>query len=260
MSINFKVDWVSAERLRPYLAYTFDDQQRAVELYVLGRQLGAAIFHQIAYLEVALRNCMVEYLSKAYGEDWYAKPEVGFDERVRENLSEFWESLPKNFTRNAERGEKLGGRLVAASMFRTWTNMLDKGAGTGLPAPFDKADHDRIWTSTALRQTFKDANALAKKKDPNFQATGLTRDWVYRKVFPVRQIRNRIGHHESIAPKGVPITGADTRLSARECAEVCMDLAQMIDRDLATFLSSFPVMDLIDKLDCFNSSLNNQRS
>lgn len=253
--MEFKQSWISEKRFEPYLHCTWECKERAVELYLLDRQLSASMFQDISYIEVALRNAINRYLSETYGDSWYSQT-IGFDKRVRENISESWESLPSRFTSaNVDRGASLGGRLVAASMFRTWTNMLDKGGSTGLDAPFDWADHDEIWTSDALKKVFPGANALAKQQDKNYETYGLKRAWVYQKVFPVRQIRNRIAHHESLSPKGVAITGAETRLTPEQCYEQCIDLAQMLDRDLAEFLAHLSTPQLLQELASFIDAL-----
>lgn len=250
--------WISEDRLKPYLSATYQNESKALALYELDRRLSSAIFHEIAYIEVALRNAIVEYLQKTYGESWYADTTVGFDLRVRENLIEAWESLPSRYTKDAERNRKLGGRLVAASMFRTWTNMLDKGGETGLKPPFETADHDKIWTPKALEVTFRGAKPLGKRlQDPEFRTYGITREWIFRKISPIRYIRNRIAHHESIAPNGVPVTGTNRRLTPRECHELCLEVAEIIDRDLAAFLrSNIPVAEILDELDAFKESLD----
>ncbi|MCT1414626.1 MULTISPECIES: Abi family protein [Corynebacterium] len=251
-----KIEWVSEDRLTPYIDRTWGCPDRARELYELDRRLSALLFEAISYIEVALRNSINAYLTETYGDDWYTQVEVGFDNRVRANITESWESLPKRFTSvNADRNRKLGGRVVAASMFRTWTNMLDKGDVSALPAPFDRADHDRIWDAMALNRVFPGARQIARQQDPDFEHHGLTRQWVYTKVFPVRQIRNRIAHHESLTPKGVPITGTNTRLTPRECHHACLELGAMIDRDLRSFLENLAVTNALNELDSFTGSL-----
>ena len=257
--MQVKLGWISEDRLRPYVDETFGAQDKALELYDLDRRLSASLFYDISFLEVALRNSINRYLSEKYGEDWYSKMEVGFDERVRENLSESWDSLPRSYTsKHAVRSKKLGGRLIAASMFRTWTNMLDSGGSSGLPEPFDKANHDNIWSTAALREVFPGAYQLAKRKYTNFQSKGLNRAWVYEKVYPVRQVRNRIAHHESLTLRGVPIPGRNARLTVFDCHVACLDLAEMLDHDLLAFLEKSPTQALLGKLREFESSLVNQ--
>lgn len=241
---HFKKEWISEERFRPYLERMFHAEEAALELYLVDRKLASAFFRDIAFIEVALRNAINRLLAEKFGSDWYARAEVGFDARVRGNISEAWDSLPRRYTaQQVVRGATLGSRIVAASMFRTWTNMLDKGGGTGLAAPFERADHDQIWDSAALLEVFPGARQLARAQDPNFSSQGLTREWVYHKVLPVRKIRNRVAHHEPLVLSGVPITGTNHRLSPRESFNAYMDLAAMLDRDLASFLEGLRTSD-----------------
>lgn len=245
-------NWISNDRLKPYLDSVANSGDDARVLYVLDRELGASLFQDISFIEVALRNAMNRYLTSEYGDDWYCQIGIGFDGRVLGNIADAWNSLPSKFTKETPvRNQKLGGRLVAASMFRTWTNMLDKGGSSGLPAPFDKSDHDKIWDRKALLAVFPGALTVAKAKDENYEHQGLTREWVYKKVLTVRQIRNRIAHHESVAPKGIPITGTEDRIDRRECFEACLDLAGMLDRDLQTFIRGLNTPTVLKKVDDF---------
>ncbi|ERS51681.1 MULTISPECIES: Abi family protein [Corynebacterium] len=257
-SKRIKKEWLSENRLEPYLTKTGGSTDKAFELYELDRHLSASLFHEIAFIEVALRNSVSGYLSSEYGDDWYCKLEMGFDKRVRDNITEAWNSLPTDFTKNTERSKRLGGRVIAASMFRTWTNILDTGGSTGLPAPFNNADHDRIWSRQALISVFPGANSVARKKDPEFSTHGLTRKWVHSKILEIKKIRNRVAHHESVVLRGIPVTGTDTRLRPRECHEACQDVAAMLDRDLASYLTeNLPTTAILTELDTFYASLNN---
>lgn len=245
-------DWVSEDRLEPYMKRVCRDVCAARELYVLDRRLSSSLFMDISFLEVALRNSINRNFTERFGEDWYSRIEIGFDARVRENIQESWSRLPAHFTgKGAVKGSRLGGRLVATSMFRTWTNMLDKGGDSGLKEPFDRADHDRIWGRRDLVKVFPGAQRLARMQDPKFGNRGLTREWVYEKVFPVRQIRNRIAHHESVIPNGIPITGTDVRLGPQGCHEACMDLAAMLDEELAQFLTTLSTPKILTDVEIF---------
>jgi len=244
-----KDNWISDDRLKPYLDSVANSRDDARALYVLDRELGASLFQDISFVEVALRNSMNQYLTSEYEDDWYCQIGIGFDGRVLGNIADAWDSLPSKFTKeNPIRNQRLGGRLVAASMFRTWTNMLDKGGSTGLPAPFDKSDHDKIWDRKALLAVFPGALTIAKAKDEKYENQGLTREWVHKKALTVRKIRNRIAHHESVIPKGVPITGTEDRIDKHECFEACLDLAGMLDRDLQTFIQNLNTPAVLKKL------------
>lgn len=233
-----KVDWVSEHRLRPYVEAALEDNEKAYELYMIDRSLSASLFCDISYVEVALRNAINRALSETFGVDWYALVSVGFDARVRENLTDAWESLPTKYTgKGVVRDAKLGGRIVAASMLRTWTNILDAGGTTGLEKPFERSAHEKIWEEATLLKAFPGARILARSQDENFEHTGLTRAWVHKKVHPVRIIRNRIAHHESLI-RGIPLTGEGKRLSPRDSFNAILDVAFMLDSDLQSFILS----------------------
>lgn len=231
------VKHISEKRLQPYLQLAHLSQEKALELYRLDRKLASAIFEDIAYLEVALRNNINQVLCEDFGNDWYCR-QIGFDERVVRNIADTWEKLPAQYTsKSADRNSTLGGRIVASSMFRTWTNMLDAGGSSGLPAPFEKSHHGDIWTRDRLIRVFPGANQLAKIQDPEYAARGLHRAWVHEKVLYVHWLRNRAAHHESLV-NGIPKPGdsGGKRIIIGDCLQHCTDLAVMLDRELYSFL------------------------
>ncbi|MDK8880039.1 hypothetical protein [Corynebacterium sp. MSK008] len=46
-------------------------------------------------------------------------------------------------------------------------------------------------------------------------------------------------------------------MTPRECHELCLEVAEIIDRDLAAFLrSNIPVAEILDELDAFKESMD----
>lgn len=228
---------ISKQRLTPYLEHSFDDEDGAVRLYQLDRRLSAELFYEIGIIEVALRNAVDRYLSGKYGETWISNLALPIDHRTSENFHDAWESLPApHRAENMERNKKLKGRILAASMFRTWSNLFDKGGPSGFSAPRDWSNHDLIWTAEALKSVFPGAARLAGRNGEQ-----LNRDWVHRKVKEVHVLRNRIAHHESLI-NGYPLPGQENvegtpkKMSATEGFKACRTLAKMIDGDLARYL------------------------
>lgn len=229
---------ISTQRLEPYLKYSFNELQGAIRLYELDRRLSAEIFYEIGILEVALRNAVDRYLTKTYGPAWISNLALPIDQRTVENFHDAWESLPADRRREGmELNGKLKGRILAASMFRTWSNIFDKGGSSGQPAPRDKADHNLIWTEQALKSVFPGAAKMAGRSGEK-----LERDWVYRRIKDVHILRNRIAHHESLID-GYPLPGQETLRDARPCKKTaaeglksCRNLAKMIDIRLYKFL------------------------
>lgn len=228
---------ISEKRLKPYLDLTHQARSKALELYWLDRKFASVILEDISYLEVALRNSINRVLCQDFGDNWYTK-QLGFDERVVKNIADTWDKLPARYKdKKSPRNATLGGRVVAGSMFRTWTNMLDAGGSSGMPAPFEKSDHNLIWTRQRLIATFPGANALAQTDDQKYQTRGLSRAWVHEKVLRVHWLRNRVAHHESLV-NGLPVPGSSQgeRIPRENCVRDCEYLAQMLDRDLYDFL------------------------
>ena len=69
----------SYERLRQYLEKTFENKAKAEELYVWNNQVSAAMWEQLAFLEVAIRNTTSIQLEKryerlGYSEHWVFDP------------------------------------------------------------------------------------------------------------------------------------------------------------------------------------------
>ena len=49
---------ISLDRLRPFMKETYNDPEKAVQLYVWDRKLSTAFFYDISILEVSLRNAI----------------------------------------------------------------------------------------------------------------------------------------------------------------------------------------------------------
>lgn len=226
---------ISAQRLGPYMEVAFNDPNLARALYVWNREISSAFFEDISVLEVALRNAIHRALSDRYGDDWYATGPV-LDSRAVKDLAEAWERIPSNQRSNLTTNGKIHGRVVANCMFGFWTNLLDAGGPTSLPAPRDRVHYDTLWDTKKLTRVFKGLKAVAKEAKEN-----PTRAWVHHQVKEVKDIRNRISHHESLVD-GYPLTGQhDTnqrpiRRTTREGHEACMRVARMLDTNLANWI------------------------
>ena len=110
---------------------TYNDPEKAVQLYVWDRKLSTAFFYDISILEVSLRNAIDHALCTQYGPNWYLGA-VRFDERTSNLLSDAWSRLPAKYTHENRTGNRIRGRLIASCMFGTWAYMLDAGGNSGL--------------------------------------------------------------------------------------------------------------------------------
>ena len=232
------VDHIASQRLTPYLSHAHGDPNRAMELYLLDRKLSAAVFFEIGIVEVALRNAIDRALVGKYGPDWPGNMALPVDRRTTENICEAWAQLPGSFTRERCTSGTMSGRLLAANMFRTWSNLPDEGTTTGLAAPRDRADHDLIWDRPTLLAAFPGSSLEA-----GGQGVQLTRKWVFDVVKEVHVLRNRIAHHEALI-NGYPMpgmkdpSGHPVRRSIEEGVAACRTLARIIDHHLEEFLTN----------------------
>jgi hypothetical protein len=213
----------------------FNDANLARALYVWNREISSAFFEDISVLEVALRNAVHRALSERYGDDWYTAGPL-LDSRAVKDLADAWERIPANQRSNLATNGKIHGRVVANCMFGFWTNLLDAGGPTGQPAPRDRVDYDTLWSTKQLTKVFKGLRAVAKETEEK-----PTRAWVHHQVKEVKDIRNRISHHESLVD-GYPLAGQHDanqqpiRRTARDGHHACMRVARMLDANLADWL------------------------
>lgn len=69
---------ISAQRLQPYVARCKGDVTVALDLYLRDRSLGSSLFHDLAIIEVALRNSIDKALVSKYGLGWHRLTESPF--------------------------------------------------------------------------------------------------------------------------------------------------------------------------------------
>lgn len=148
---------------------------RALELYVWNAQLGAALLNPIAACEVVIRNAIDEALTAAYGVSWPWN-------------NGFYLSLPTEGRTNLLKARNKPsststGKVIAELSFGFWENM------------FTTAFDPMLWTPYL-------ATVL-----PNLPA-GMTvpqgRGHVRNKMKKMRDLRNRIAHHEPLLNLNVP--------------------------------------------------------
>lgn len=124
--------WLSEERLEPYLVACGGDADRAVELHEWNIALGQVLMHDIAHLEVAMRNAYDRALSASWGERWLvddaspvrrplmrraAKCELDLNRINRKIIDSAAERLPEGFT---------AGQLVAVLTLGFWVHLADR--------------------------------------------------------------------------------------------------------------------------------------
>ncbi|WP_161606098.1 Abi family protein [Microlunatus speluncae] len=174
--------WLSSGRFSKYLRAAGGDEERAVALYDWNVRLAAAFFHDLAHLEVGLRNAYDRALRihpDLAGRDWLTedgaelifKPHV-----VREN----GRKRDKNWTprlRIKEARERSGlssgaprGKTIAELMFGFWSYLTDDL-------------HEKTLWVPVLHRVYQ---------------PGADRASINAAMADLRELRNRAAHHESL--------------------------------------------------------------
>ena len=178
---------LSPARLAPYLAECGGDRAQALMLYRWNLTVSAALLIPVHITEVMLRNAIIEAISRAYGDKW------PWSEAFIQSLPNL-DSKSDNNARNP-RGllqlaiDKSGGgrnveRVVSQLGLYFWEQMLTHR-------------HDRrIWVYH-FNAVFPNA--------PLGQGMPKNRNALQERVRKMRNLRNRIAHHEPIFPRNLDI-------------------------------------------------------
>ncbi|CAD7721803.1 hypothetical protein FHT05_003948 [Xanthomonas arboricola] len=159
---------LSLERFGRYLAWANGDRIKAIALYTLNTQLSESLYTPLQTLEVALRNRVHTVLAEAIGQYWF-EAETGVlkgpyqDQQVAQAKAELLTG-----------GKHVSaGGVVAGLTFSFWTTMFNK-------------DYEILWQQILHR--IADTNAPKGLKRKSFSGP----------LSSIRQLRNRIAHHEPI--------------------------------------------------------------
>jgi hypothetical protein len=177
---------LSAERLSTYLAATNGDQVAALRLHVWNTRISAALYGPLQALEIVMRNAFHRELAAVYSVDWYDNPRVPLTPAARARVTEAKETV----WRAGRTFEP--GRIIAELSFGFWERLLTHG-------PPGRVNYEMALWRPALHRAF-----------PNVR---LRRADVHRPLPSLRDLRNRIAHHE-------PIFGRDLAAEYRAILDV----------------------------------------
>lgn len=165
------VSTLTSSRLSKYLLATGNNPQQALRLYVLNSQASAALMVDLHYIEVALRNKFDNELSKKFGPVWFHDQRflALLDGRSRAILLK----AQKDAARHPYRDRApLPGKVIAELTFGFWLQLTDS-----------RLEHT-LWIPCLHK-------AFASLKPPK-------RATFNQQLERLRQLRNRIAHHEPI--------------------------------------------------------------
>lgn len=169
--INALEQSLSPERLSTYLAAAGADHAAALRLYIWNTQISATFYGPLQALEITMRNAFHRELAAKYVPNWYDDPRLPLTSRAREDLKTAKGTLQR-LRRPAD-----PERIVSELPFGFWVRLLSRGP------PGDYNYEKALWRP-ALHRAFP--NARKRRKD------------VHRPLPHLRDLRNRIAHHEPI--------------------------------------------------------------
>jgi len=162
---------LSAPRFATYLAEKGGDKEAALELYLWNLEISAAFFVPLQICEVSVRNSIVSAIELTYGPNW--PWEKGFEISLRNPPTGY---SPRQNLMSLNR-LPTSGKIVAELKFVFWEKMMTHG-------------HDGAIWNHHFRSVFP--NTDTKKTVQMLRAEG------YDSLTKIRDLRNRIAHHEPI--------------------------------------------------------------
>ena len=177
-SINALERALSAERLSTYLAAASGDHAAALRLYTWNTDISAALYGPLQALEIVVRNAFHRELAAVYGPAWYDDPRVPLTPFARARVDDAKDALRRT-------GRPLDpGRIVAELSFGFWERLLTRG-------PHGKLNYEMALWRRALHRAF-----------PNSRRPRVE---VHKPIPALRDLRNRIAHHEPIFARPLAI-------------------------------------------------------
>jgi hypothetical protein len=185
---------LSKERLARYLATAGGDIEKALLYHLWNAALGAALHMPIQNFELLLRNSLNAELSTAFGPAWYDALSPRLEPRLQQTIDAAKSELLKMHRPVNQSG------LVAQFTFGFWLTLLTKRYDTPL------------WR-TALYRAFPNAPAP------------LNRWHIHDSIAKIRELRNRIAHHEPIFQRNLE---AEHDFVINVAGWMCQDTASWI--------------------------------
>lgn len=211
-STQWIITWLSAPRWQRYLRAASNDPDKALALYEWNLQLAAALMHDVAHIEVAVRNSYNKVLEDhwAGGEHWLLDSSspirsalvrkrrgknIDLNERNRRSIDEAFQRLHTN--------APAVGAIIAELSFGFWRHLTDT------------AHEKTLWVPYLSRAFPKGTN----RRD------------IEASLMMINTVRNRASHHE-------PLFTSRREEEITQCQAKIVDLAQMLLPELATHLQA----------------------
>lgn len=169
--LHHVIDTLTKPRLSKYLRAMNSQEQQALRLYVLNTKVSAAFLADLHYVEIALRNKFDLELTAGFGAHWFtAAPFLALiDQRSQGILQKAQKDAAKHWPKTLAVPP---GKVIAELSFGFWHNLTDSRLEHTLWVPY-------------LHKAFR-------------SRTAPKRAVFNQKLEKIRQLRNRVAHHEPI--------------------------------------------------------------
>jgi hypothetical protein len=168
---------ISEPRFATYLRYCGNDRTKALNLYQWNLQLSSAFIIPLHILEVSIRNAVVEALEDVHTSTWPWNQ--GFIISLPDQPSGY---SPRRNLMEVARRQTTMGKVVADLNFVFWEKM------------FTSRHDSRVW-NTHIKSLFPNAPIIMTVKQ--------IRACIHDDIREIRELRNRIAHHEPIFSRSV---------------------------------------------------------
>lgn len=165
-------NFLSSSKLKPYLDIE-KDQEKAIKLFVYNLKLSSELYKLIHVFELSTRNIFDIFLSKRYDRNWINRNDLLTGNNGKNNKLIIDISNAKNNCKNKKNKDDIISNLSLGF----WVNLLSS------------SNNDKIWQSS-LRKIF----------------FGYNRNEIHDIFMNIKDIRNRIAHHETIFNKKIDKT------------------------------------------------------
>ena len=168
---------LSPERLNTYRdAVEEKDRKLAMQLHAWNTAIGAALYGPLQSLEITLRNAINCQLISKFGVSWYENMNDVLDAGALDRIASAQQELLR------ARRNVSASQIVAKLPFGFWVSLTGRG---GPRNDRSKSNYEMMLWRPALRLAFPYRDSLMRND-------------VYNSLNRLRDLRNRIAHHEPI--------------------------------------------------------------
>lgn len=215
-SIDWVPEWLSAPRWQNYLAAVNHDAEKAIALYEWNLELASAIMHDIAHIEVAVRNTYDSVISAGFqGENhWLLDPNSPVTRTLmrskkgkKTDVNLLNRQSIQGALKRLRRANPKPDQVIAELPFGFWRHLTDSA-------------HEKTLWIPYLQRAFP---------------KGTSRKSIEASLTLVNNVRNRASHHE-------PLFLGHRGKQLEDAYQAILDLAEMLLPPLATYIERTSVV------------------